>query len=133
MEKIKKIIVTTLCFLVILGTVGVEASTYTTYTFSKKDVDSNSYTKVMGTTKLYDSSISTVKITNIYKADGSASTYKYVWVKVSGGVGTKVQKGYWYDLPVTGDYTNKWRNVTLYAKGNNAALDCQISGNWIAY
>ena len=88
MRKIKEVIVTTLCLLVILGTVGVEAgtyTTYTTYTFTKKDVDSNSYTTIMSTTKLYDSSISTVEVTEIYKADGSASDYNYVWVKVSGG------------------------------------------------
>ena len=85
MRKIKEVIVNTLCLLVILGTVGVEAGTYTTYTFTKKDVDSNSYTTIMSTTKLYDSSISTVKVTEIYTADGSASDYNYVWVKVSGG------------------------------------------------
>ena len=91
------------------------------------------YTDIMSTTKLYDSNISTIKITNIYKENGDLSTYKYVWVKVSGGTNTKVQKGSWYDLPVSGEYAKKWRIVTLSAKGNNAALDCQVSGNWIAY
>ena len=133
MKRIKDIVVTTLCLLIIIGTVSVEASNYTTFVFTKKDVDSNTYTSIKSTTKLYDSNISTVKITNIYKANGSASNYKYVWVKVSGGTGTKVQKGSWYDLPVSGEYAKKWRIVTLSAKGNNAALDCQVSGNWIAY
>ena len=133
MKKIKNIIITTLCLLVIIGTVSVEASNYTTFAFNKKYVDSNTYTEIMSTTKLYDSNISTVKISNIYKANGDKSTYKYLWVKVRGGTATKIQKGSWYDLPVSGEYAKKWRIVTLSAKGNNAALDCQVSGNWIAY
>ena len=97
--------------------------------FTKKFVDSNSYTFITSAVKDTYSETADIKISNIYKADGSSSNYNIVWIKVSGvDEGVPITKGYWYTMDLPPLYKDAGDSIILYAKGNNARLDCMISG-----
>lgn len=99
--------------------------------FSKKPVDSNSWSFVLGATKAKKGSTAALKITKIYDADGNNSSYTHVKAKASkDGTSTKVKKGKWVDLTIPSKYRAKGSSVSLYCMGNDPSLDCKISGCW---
>ena len=93
-------------------------------TFTKVNVDSNSYS----------SETATVNITDIYKANGDPSNYRRVNAKAtSTGTPENIEKGSDYELDIPSSYQGKGSMVTLYCMGNDPALDCKISGRFNAY
>lgn len=102
--------------------------------FAKKAVDSNSYTYITGATKETTTTYAGVQISDIYKADGSSSSYNNVYVKAcTTGYGLSATKGRYLDLTIPSGYRAAGSYVTLYAKGNVPWLDCKISGYWIVH
>lgn len=99
--------------------------------FSNAYVDSNTYSYVTSATALQYSSTADVLVTNILKADGSASNYKQVYCKATGsGTPVLVTKGSYYTLTVPISNRGEGKSIGLYAMGNNPSLDCRISGIW---
>lgn len=102
--------------------------------FTKRPVDSNSYSYITSAKKETTTTTATVRITNIYKADGSSSWYSTVWVKpTSTGTGVSVTKGAYCDVTIPSQFRTAGSWVNLYAQGNIPWLDCQISGYWIVH
>lgn len=102
--------------------------------FSNAYVDSNTYSYVTSATALQYSSTADVLVTNILKADGSASNYKQVYCKATGsGTPVLVTKGTYYTLTVPISNRGEGKSIGLYAMGNNPSLDCRISGIWKTY
>lgn len=98
-------------------------------TFEKRSVDSNTFVSVTGYTKTQTSGTADVKITEIYKADGSASNYKKVYAKVNrDGAEKSIEKGTEDILDIPANAQGKGTVIFLYCKGNNPSLDCQVSG-----
>ena len=146
-SKIMQWIVSVCCMAVIVmlsvvepipATVDDEASTYTAGApvyFTKAFVDSNSYTYITSNTMTMYKEYADVKVTNIYKADGSASDYKYVWVKATpDGDPVKVKLGdSWTQISIPSANRFAGMNVSMHAKGNDPSLDCKITGSWLVY
>ena len=126
----KKKIFSTILFIVFvlsMSTVCFAAET----SFTKKDVDSNSFTFICRATKESTSSTASVKITDIYTASGGASTYVQVIARAcSDGSVRLVTRGIWADLPIPSAYQGKGSSVPLYCTGRTPFLDCQVSGYW---
>lgn len=104
--------------------------------FAKEYVDSNEWTYICYSIRSSKATDLEVKITNIYKADGSDSNYKKVKVYCSGGgydFSTKTAPlniTVSYDVPV--NYGASGTTYKLYAMGNDPSLDCQITGSFMA-
>lgn len=102
--------------------------------FTNALVDSNTWTTVKSASK--DGTANPyVKVTAIYKADGSASNYQYVRVNIlsngyqaSTSTNTKISKGTIVEIPIATAYKVKGKNITLMGMGNNSSLDCRITG-----
>jgi hypothetical protein len=123
--------------------IGVALLSLVTLNVSAKDftrvyVDSNTFGNVVTAQKDGKANPS-VKVTNIYKANGTVSSYKYIRVNVvsngttvslSGNI--KVKKGTIAEIPIIANCKKIGKSLTLRAMGNNASLDCQISGNFSA-
>ena len=103
-------------------------------TFTRKYVDSNTYSNIVYATKYQTTSYATVIVNQIFKADGTSSNYKYVYCRVApDGESVLVTKGNSYDLKIPTGLQVPGQNILLQAKGHNASLDCQISGMWNAH
>ena len=128
-KKIEKIITGAITCLIIVGTVvGTNAAETQ---FAAKFVDSNQYTYVCTAQQYSYSDYAAVKITQIYKADGSSSNYKKVYCKsMLIGEERLVEKGTWSDIPIHSSVKGAGKNNELYSKGNDPSLDCKISGYW---
>ena len=99
--------------------------------FSKKLVDSNSWTAIIKVTKSTARTRATVAINYIYKADGSTSNYSGVYAKASkSGTSKKASVGESCKLVIPSEYCKKDQTIQLWCKGLNPALDCKISGSF---
>lgn len=102
--------------------------------FSSKRVDSNEWTYVTGGKKETTTSSADLKITALYKADGSASDYWRIYAKAtSSGTKTYVEKGSYYTIPIPSSFQAAGSNVSLYLMGHSPSLDCKASGNWVVH
>lgn len=102
--------------------------------FSSAYVDSNTYTPVVTGTKQTGTANTALYITNLYKADGSASSYKRVYAKAtSSGTPVSAQLGMWYSLSLPSASQAAGSKIILYLMGNDPALDCRASGYWDIY
>lgn len=129
-QKVKKALVS---FLIGASLIGGSVVTYANclYVSTKTYVDSNTWTSVGGATKSTNGSYCTVKILEIYKADGSSSDYKYVKVKpTTNGTSTTCEKYKNKDITLPTAYQTAGVYVTYYCMGNNPRLDCMITGNF---
>lgn len=125
----KKLISILLTLAILVGT-SVSTRANEVY-YTERDVDSNTYTKVIDASKSGYSKTATIKITNIYKADGSASNYKCVYCKAtSRGTPLLIYSGSWYDIEIPSDKRDRGASVPLYAQGHDPRFDCKISGYW---
>jgi hypothetical protein len=98
---------------------------------TKKYVDSNTWTNVGSAVKTSTSTYSyaTVKITALYKADGSSSGYQQLKVKVTlDGTSKVLTKGTNYDITLPSSHIYAGASISYYCMGNDPALDCQASG-----
>lgn len=103
-------------------------------TFTKKYVDSNTYTQITSLCKDRSTDYATVTVSNIYKANGSASTYTTVYAKATDYSTVKtVYKGTPCNLPIPTSYRGAGHWISLYAKNTNSSLDCMISGSYCVY
>lgn len=103
-------------------------------TFLKKYIDSNTFTQVTSLRKDAYSGYATVTIDNIYKANGSASSYTTIYAKATDYSTVKtVYKGTPCNLPIPASYTAPGCWISLYAKNTNPSLDCMISGSYRVY
>ena len=112
--------------------------------FSKKYVDSNQETYVTTATRQDQGEAARVIIDSIYQADGSQSSYK----RIKGNIRYKNSSGQWKNLLSTYTTIKKGEEKVFiitnaaakksgatyhfYAKGNDPALDCRISGKFEA-
>lgn len=101
--------------------------------FKKSFVDSNKWTNICSGKKETKTSTADLKITNIYKADGSNSLYSKVKAAVNGGTSATAVKGQYVTLKIPSNLQAAGKSVPLIAMGNNPALDCKISGYWVIY
>lgn len=132
-KSIKGALSVFLVILIMAGAVMV-ANAANSVLFTKRPVDSNSYSYIESATKTTNANPVVVHITNIYKADGSNSAYSCVWTKAtSSGVAQQAVRGDYQELGIPEAYRHAGANIALYAKGNNPLLDCQISGSWMVY
>lgn len=139
-DLLKKAVVG-VCVAGVLVSTNAMASTKVTAAFSKVKVDSNEYTTIAKVTKQIDYEYAYVTISDIYKADGSASNYQQIKGKVVfNDAGTwkiceeKVVKK---DTETKFILKNnaKYEGVTLRfrAMGNNPSLDCKVTGHFDSY
>lgn len=146
-SKIMKCVVSICCMAIIAmlsmeepfaATVNDEVSTLSAgapISFVRADVDSNTYTYITSNTMTQSKTYAEVKITHILDANGSASDYRYVWVKATpNGTAKKVEVGdFWTKISIPSANQFAGMNIAMYAKGNNPSLDCKISGSWLVY
>ena len=104
----------------------------TTY-FDHMFVDSNEYTWVASEVKDAVSTSARVYITDIFKPGGETSDYSKVYAKETSGPETLAKKGMWVEIPfstsgILGIFGGA--RISIYCKGHNPALDCEVSGNW---
>lgn len=125
----KKLIATLLTLGILCCTqIGVDAAEQK---FSKAYVDSNSYSAIASAYKDTDGDYGSLKITDIYKANGSSSDYQCVYCRTADLNSEKlVYKGSWYELQLPSYLRVKGKTVYLYVKGHNPKLDCRVSGYW---
>ena len=118
--------------LIVVLTFTISSTCFATYYFSMRFVDSNSFTYIVSDEKKTSQAIGYIYIREIYKSDGSESDYNRIKVRAgSEGKGTTILKERSYNIPIPDSY-KIGDSVPLYAKGNNPALDCLISGEWSA-
>lgn len=130
MKKLLKTAATTVAILMLMGTMAMGAQ----ITLSSVFVDSNTYTYVASGTKQTGTGNTLLYITNLYKADGSASPYRRVYAKATSlGTPVSAQLGSWYSLVLPSAYQAAGSKVSLYLMGNDPALDCRASGYWDIY
>ena len=130
MKKFLTTAAATLSTLMLMGSLawGVQMN------FSSVYVDSNTYTPVVTGTKQTGTANTALYITNLYKADGSASSYKRVYAKAtSSGTPVSAQLGRWYSLSLPSASQAAGSKIILYLMGNDPALDCRASGYWDIY
>lgn len=130
MKKFLTTAAATLSTLMLMGSMawGVQMN------FSSSYVDSNTYTPVVTGTKQTGTANTALYITNLYKADGSASSYKRVYAKAtSSGTPVSAQLGMWYSLSLPSASQAAGSKIILYLMGNDPALDCRASGYWDIY
>ena len=130
MKKFLTTAAATLSTLMLMGSMawGVQMN------FSSAYVDSNTYTPVVTGTKQTGTANTALYITTLYKADGSASSYKRVYAKAtSSGTPVSAQLGMWYSLSLPSASQAAGSKIILYLMGNDPALDCRASGYWDIY
>ena len=130
MKKFLTTAAATLSTLMLMGSMawGVQMN------FSSAYVDSNTYTPVVTGTKQTGTANTVLYITNLYNADGSASSYKRVYAKAtSSGTPVSAQLGMWYSLSLPSASQAAGSKIILYLMGNDPALDCRASGYWDIY
>ncbi|MBD5553788.1 MAG: hypothetical protein HDQ95_00155 [Roseburia sp.] len=140
MRKMKKMGILLVTVLMLLGA---DSTVFATVVydgaiamFSKEYVDSNEWTYICYSIRSSRTTDLEVKISKIYKADGSDSNYKKVKVYCSGGgydFSTKIAQlntTVSYEVPV--GYGASGTTYKLYAMGNDPSLDCQITGSFMA-
>ena len=133
MGKFRKSAVSILIVALLLA-ISTFVASATEVTFSKAYVDSNQYRSVTSAKKETTTTCADVKITDIYKADGSSSNYKKVYAKATyTGESVLVTKGSYYELTIPASYRSAGNTVYLYAMGHNPSLDCKISGYWLVH
>ncbi len=99
-------------------------------------VDSKDFTLVASGIKEKDGNNTLLTITNIYKANGNDSDYRYVIAKAEDGPETRVEKSIPGLVLLVDPNATIYKeymagaNVHLYCKGNNSLLDCLVSGTW---
>lgn len=99
--------------------------------FSKKAVDSNEWCYITSAKKGTTSDYASLYISNLYKADGSASGYSQVYAKATyNGTSTIATKGYTVQVSIPSGYRAAGNSVSLYLMGHDPSLDCQASGTW---
>lgn len=130
MNRLPKFSVTLLLVVMLLMTMA--TSVYAgTSSFINSEVDSNEWSYITATANTSGSSTGTVLISNIYKADGSASNYTTVFARATlDGTYIGVSKGRDYSLDIPAAYRARGISVSLYAMGNWPWLDCRMSGHW---
>ncbi len=122
--------------------VGIMISTTTVFAaqsaFNSKFVDSNEWTYVTDCVKATDYSEVYVRITNIYKGDGSSSDYKKIVAQFKHGVDIcttsnsyVANKGTDCVAQLKQVYRAKGKLITFVAMGNDPALDCRIDGKLV--
>lgn len=106
--------------------------------FNNKKVDSNELTFITSCTKKTEYNEVYVKITQIYKADGSKSDYKKVKAKFTSGGSVcttsssyTANKGSECTATLKDAYRKKGKTTTFYSMGNNPSLDCKIDGKLV--
>lgn len=123
-------VVLTLCLVVLMASMAVSVLG-TEVTFSKKYVDSNTYTGIAAATKETTTSTACVYISAIYKADGSASTYSRLYAMATYvGESKVIRSGRSTDIPIPADYQGAGNYIVLYLMGYDPSLDCRVSGSW---
>ncbi len=99
-------------------------------------VDSNEWTYVCSTSNTVWSDEVSIRVTDIYTASGAESWYSKVKVSPSFGntlyspTTLKLDTKVYYSIPTL--YKLPGNKYLLFAMGNNPALDCQISGSFVA-
>ena len=133
----KKTIIGTIAFLSVLisTTITAKASTYSdghfTYFFNQY-LERNQYTYVCSSYGSGWVDHLQVYVGAIYKANGSESNYKKVYVMPSAGGNSldsrllKVGNTSYYSIPAA--YQGNDVTSQLFAMGHNPSLDCQITG-----
>ena len=128
-RKLENIFAGVITGLVIIGTTVATNAAETQFT--AKYVESDKYTYVCTAQQYSYSDYAAVKITQIYKADGSKSNYQQVYCKsMLIGEYKLVDKGCWEDLRIPDSVKGAGKSNDLYAMGHNPSLDCKISGYW---
>lgn len=105
-------------------------------TITKSYVDSNTYTTIASPTKYSNTTECDLKLSTLYKADGSSSNYKVIKAKFYSGsiicTGkseyTSATLGTHLYPVLKKEYQAKGTKISFKAMGNNPALDCQVSG-----
>ena len=127
-KDIMKVVAISICTMLLCGTVAFASE----ISFTKKAVPKNKYVLVTYTDKSTTSKTAAVLITNLYKEDGSASTYQKLKVQL-GADGMEagavtVTKGKTYDITLKSAYQAKGKYIHLFAMGNDPTLNCLASG-----
>lgn len=134
MRKSVKSALSIFLVVLIMASAVMVANAANSVVFTKRPVDSNSYTYITSATKTTKYNPAVVHITNIFKADGSNSAYSCVWTKATvNGVVQQAVAGTYQELGIPEAYRYEGANIALYAQGNIPWLDCQISGTWTVY
>ena len=125
----------------VLVSTNAMASTKVSAAFSKVKVDSNEYTTIAKITKQIKYEYAYVTISDIYKADGSASNYQQIQAKVVyNDNGTwkiceekAVKKGEKADFHLLINAQRAGVTLRFRAMGNNPSLDCKVTGYFESY
>ena len=100
-------------------------------TFEKVLVDSNSFGTIAIARKYQTTPTAYFYLGNIYKANGTDSTYQKIKVRVmSEGKIYTVERGKSYNLDIPEAYQEAGWDVAVLGMGNDPALDCRVSGRW---
>ena len=133
MKKSIRLVFTCLCLVVLIASMATMVFA-TEVTFSSKLVDSNDWTYITSGKKETKTSTADLKITALYKDDGSASNYWRIYAKAtSSGTKTYVEKGSYYALAIPSSYQAAGCYVSLYLMGHTPSLDCKASGSWVIH
>ena len=126
-------VVLTLCLVVLMASMAVSVLG-TEVVFTRKYVDSNTYSNVAAGFTETDSETATVYVSNIYKANGDPSDYTRVWAKAAyDGQARRVTINTYTTLTIPDSNRGSSRYLILYMMGNDPSLDCQVSGYWIIH
>ena len=133
MKKSTRSLFTCLCLAVLIASMATMVFAASS-SFSSKFVDSNQWTSITNCRKQTTTSTADLKITALYKADGSTSDYWRIYAKASSiGSKTYVEKGTYYPINIPDDYRAAGSYVTLYLMGHSPSLDCRASGEWVVH
>ena len=101
--------------------------------FTKVHVDSNSWVLISSLKKETTTKTADFKLTNIYKADGSASNYVKIEAMVKDGYAKIAYRGVTNTMQIPSSRQAAGKYAPLMAMGYNPRLDCRISGSWIVH
>ena len=133
MKKSTRSLFTCLCLVVLIASMATMVFAASS-SFNSAFVDSNQWTYVTTCKKETTSSTADLKITALYKADGSTSDYWRIYAKASSsGKKTYVEKGSYYTIDIPDSYQNAGKYVPLYLLGHSPSLDCKASGQWVVH
>lgn len=101
------------------------------FPFSKEYVDSNQWTYIDSENKDTTSEYASLYISDLLKADGSASGYSKIYAKATySGTSTIATKGYTVSVAIPSKSQAAGSSVALYLMGHDPSLDCKASGTW---
>lgn len=131
-KKLKPLLFT----LAILFTVSISVNAAESYV-QQKFIDSNTWTSITTANKSSYGNLVEVKITAMFKADGTASNYSRLNVRL-GSTGQQspkqvVYKGYWHSFSLGSNYVYTGTAINFYGMGYDPALDCRITGYFNAH